>query len=103
MQIKFPFSVKGRFPGSIPPDIVPIQARGIEPDVTVSDAGGPRSVPVVREADLEGHLAAEGTTPDAGAQPERATPWRRRDVPARPTDEDDRALATAWRMLGGAR
>ncbi len=78
-----------------------IQARGIEPDIEVAyradgaDARRRRS-----EADLTGHLPAEGedaqdedvsATPDPEAQPEPETPATPDETPATPDDSADEA------------
>ncbi|MCC6217209.1 MAG: S41 family peptidase [Polyangiaceae bacterium] len=86
-----------------------IQAQGVEPDVLVP-ASGSAPPAVTREADLEGHLPAEGVTPPAPAATPAAaasaTPGESgdvlgvpRDVPEDPTHGRDTALSVAYRVL----
>lgn len=95
-----------------------IQAQGVKPDVLVPSAGG--EFGVVREKNLEGHLAAEPggpreapplpleptEKPDAKAQPAPAAQERpattARQVPDDPRKGNDAALAIAFQMLTGA-
>lgn len=80
-----------------------IQAQGIEPDVVIR----PQKVAdVVRERDLEGHLAAEehGTSRKqevvtAPPSPEPFAPIRVAEIPPDPTKGKDFALAEAFRRL----
>jgi len=80
-----------------------IQAQGIEPDVLIRHE---KETDVVRERDLEGHLAAEkkATTRrqeivTAPTEPEPFAPIRVADIPADPTKGKDFALAEAFRRL----
>jgi carboxyl-terminal processing protease len=85
-----------------------IQAEGIRPDVLVEPDKPEPGALVVRERDLEGHLAAE-PAPAGGARAsvvvtggggERAAPAPLpQDVPRDPTRGDDFALAVAYREL----
>jgi carboxyl-terminal processing protease len=88
-----------------------IQAQGVRPDVVVEgpQAQGPANI--VREQDLEGHLAAEGTG-EAGApktvivdqraqaQAQAQVPRTAdRDVPADPSRGSDFALSVGYQLL----
>ncbi|NUO49425.1 MAG: S41 family peptidase [Polyangiaceae bacterium] len=80
-----------------------IQAQGIEPDVLLRPA---KETDVVRERDLEGHLAAEGRGPKRQQEvvtlpqpPEPFAPIRVADIPPDPTKGKDFALAEAFRRL----
>jgi carboxyl-terminal processing protease len=80
-----------------------IQAQGIEPDVLIRQA---KETEIVRERDLEGHLAAEGRgthrkqeVVTAPPTPETFTPIRVADIPGDPTKGKDFQLAEAFRRL----
>jgi carboxyl-terminal processing protease len=81
-----------------------IQAQGIQPDVLIRPA---KAAEVFREADLDGHLAAEkGASKRQGqevvtapAQKEEAGPVRIADLPSDPTQGKDFPLAEAYRRL----
>lgn len=82
-----------------------IQANGVVPDVLVKPA---ERQDVVREADLDGHLAAEHSAParpgqvvvQAPPDPKPSDPILRvADVPADPGSSTDFALAEAYRRL----
>jgi carboxyl-terminal processing protease len=84
-----------------------IQAQGIRPDIVIE--GGQRSASndVVRERDLEGHLAAEGVAvrgaPQAVLVEQRLQTTVPRgpegDVPADPVRGDDFALSVGYQLL----
>jgi len=92
-----------------------IQAQGIEPDVKVHAAYvADKSFGVVREADLENHLPAEGP-PGSGPAP-KPTPEPRkssdqegssthlgvaREIPKDPTNGDDLALSIGYQIVRG--
>ena len=82
-----------------------IQANGVVPDVLIKPAEKPD---VIRESDLDGHLAAEqgGASREgqvvvqAPPDPKPAEPLvRTADVPADPASAKDFALAEAYRRL----
>ncbi len=80
-----------------------IQAQGIEPEVLLRPA---KETEVVRERDLEGHLAAEGRGPKRQQEvvtippsPEPFAPIRVADIPPDPTKGKDFSLAEAFRRL----
>lgn len=80
-----------------------IQAQGIEPDVIIRPE---KEADVVRERDLEGHLAAESRGASrkqeivkAPPSPEPFTPIRVAEIPPDPTKGKDFALAEAFRRL----
>jgi carboxyl-terminal processing protease len=80
-----------------------IQAQGIQPEVLLRPA---KETEVVRERDLEGHLAAEGRGPKRQQEvvtvppsPEPFAPIRVADIPPDPTKGKDFALAEAFRRL----
>jgi carboxyl-terminal processing protease len=80
-----------------------IQAQGIEPEVLLRPA---KETEVVRERDLEGHLAAEGRGPKRQQEvvtippsPEPFAPIRVADIPPDPTKGKDFALAEAFRRV----
>jgi carboxyl-terminal processing protease len=90
-----------------------IQAKGIDPDVKITDGAGRRPFGVLRESDLENHLPAEGGAKDADDKPGRevelpknteSTPPAEvgpREVPKNPllNRSKDPALATGYDML----
>jgi carboxyl-terminal processing protease len=89
-----------------------IQAQGIRPDIVIegAQAQGAARPDVVRERDLEGHLAEEGqvATPggskvvvDKGKQTAAADaePNTARDVPVDPVKGNDFALSVGYQML----
>jgi carboxyl-terminal processing protease len=80
-----------------------IQAQGIEPDIVIRPE---KEADVVRERDLEGHLAAEARGASrrqevvkAPPSPEPFSPIRVADIPLDPTKGKDFALAEAFRRL----
>src|SRR5690606_31389272 len=92
-----------------------IQAQGIEPDVKVHAAYvADKSFGVVREADLENHLPAEG--PPGSAPVPKATPGDgkgsekdassthlgvAKEIPSDPTNGDDLALSIGYQIVRG--
>lgn len=84
-----------------------IQAQGIRPDVVIRPAVGGGSAEVVRESDLEGHLAPEGSAAagrpqavlvDRGAQ-DAAPAEVGRDVPSDPRKGKDFVLSVGYDMM----
>jgi carboxyl-terminal processing protease len=95
-----------------------IQAQGVKPDVQVAAAYvADTSFGVVREADLDNHLPAEGPPgsvpadaaraptpppdPDAGADPEATHLGVARDIPVDPTAGRDLALSIGYQIVRG--
>lgn len=82
-----------------------IQAQGIDPDVIVKEQEGL----VIRESDLQGHLAAEGATKPTHAVvvtiPKRDQPkaeaTQPREIPKDPSKGDDGVLAIGYERLLG--
>lgn len=78
-----------------------IQAEGITPGVAVQQPGSGDGFPIVREQDIEGHLASPNAAPRVSS-PSTATTSEimiPRHVPSNPVGRGDRALSIAYQLL----
>ena len=85
-----------------------IQAEGIRPDIVIEAAPAQGTAEVVRERDLEGHLAAEGPIaqrpsvriePAPAAPSAEVDPTSAKDIPSNPVKGPDFPLSVGYQLL----